>query len=475
MQYKHPVINDIRIWLLFFLLLRMFAINNPPLETQHNWRQTTVCMVARNFVETDARICFPRIDIAGNLTGITGMEFPLLNYLIYLVSLVFGYEHYWGRIINLLVSTVGLWYFYRIVKLYFQHKHAFYATLLMVFSLWFSFSRKIMPDTFSVSLILISLYYGIAFFRRQKPIKDLLLYTIFAVLGMLSKIPAAIMLAPLLFVILKSNTSLQKKIVFSLLSFVAVVPTVFWYYYRVPYLTTHYGFSHFFMGVDISEGLQHLWNDKFGVMFRFYDSAMKYIGFLLFVAGTFMAFRNSEKNLIYPFVVISVLFVVFMIVSGPNFAEHNYYIIPYIPLMALIAAYPLTRIKHKKLAIIILIAAGVEGIAGQQHDFFINKERMALMQLETDLNKICPRNTLIVINSNDYPTPMYFAHRKGWIASNNDLQNEQYIKKINRKGCRYIVVLKKVFGTAIDIKYPIIHNCKNYTIYSINKTSKTTQ
>ncbi len=68
-------------------------------------------MPARNFLEVDANIFYPRIDIAGEKTGITGMEFPLLNYIIFLQAKIFGYAHWYGRLINLIVSSVRLFIF----------------------------------------------------------------------------------------------------------------------------------------------------------------------------------------------------------------------------------------------------------------------------------------------------------------------------------------------------------------------------
>ncbi|MBN1597984.1 MAG: hypothetical protein JW894_06795 [Bacteroidales bacterium] len=77
-----------KFWLLIFFIIRLFHITQPPIETQHSWCQTTVLMGARNFYEIEVNILYPRLDFAGEKSGITGMEFPILNYLIYLVSLV---------------------------------------------------------------------------------------------------------------------------------------------------------------------------------------------------------------------------------------------------------------------------------------------------------------------------------------------------------------------------------------------------
>ena len=37
-------LKDIRFWIIFLFLLRLYGITNPPLEVGHNWRQTTVAM-----------------------------------------------------------------------------------------------------------------------------------------------------------------------------------------------------------------------------------------------------------------------------------------------------------------------------------------------------------------------------------------------------------------------------------------------
>ena len=50
------ILKDIRFWLIFFFIIRLISITNPPLEILHNWRQTTVTMVARNFLEINSNI-----------------------------------------------------------------------------------------------------------------------------------------------------------------------------------------------------------------------------------------------------------------------------------------------------------------------------------------------------------------------------------------------------------------------------------
>jgi hypothetical protein len=127
--FRRKAIADIRFWIVLFFVLRLYGITDPPLESAHHWRQVTGDMVARNFYEIDNNILFPRLDTAGEKTGITGTEFPTLNYLMYLFSLIFGFYDWFGRLIVLTVSSFGILYFYKLLKIKFDER-LFYCLLL---------------------------------------------------------------------------------------------------------------------------------------------------------------------------------------------------------------------------------------------------------------------------------------------------------------------------------------------------------
>ena len=91
-----------------------------------------------------------------------------------------------------------------------------------------------------------------------------------------------------------------------------------------------------------------------------------------------------------------------------------------------------------------------------------------MLELESELSAFSDSKDLIAINSGEVPTPMYFAHRKGWVETNQNLLNEQYISELKMKGLRFIVVLKNGFGTETSLPYPIQLENKHYLIYSLN-------
>lgn len=465
------ILRDIRFWIVLFFLIRLIGIGNPSLEVGHNWRQTTVTMVARNFLEVDNNIFYPRIDMAGEKTGITGMEFPLLNYLIYLTAEVLGYQHWYGRLINLIVSSLGLWFFFKLLRKYFNEETAFYSTIILTVSVWFQFSRKIMPDTFAMSIIIACIYYGTNYLegtQSKKRYLNLAAYFVLLMLGVLSKLPSAYLLIIFGIFLLNKQITLKRKLIFSVVSLAGLVPGLIWYFYWVPHLVKEYDYWHFFMGKSISQGYQEIRQNPISTTKRFYDTALKFVGFGAFLYGLVISIIKKEWRI--PLILILSLagFSVIMLKGGYTFFHHNYYIIPFVPVMALIAGYGLSKIGNNKFAILLLIVISIEGIANQHHDFRIMESEKALLNLEKDLDKVSSRNELILINSGTYPTPMYFAHRKGWITSNYQIKDKEYIEELSEKGLKYIVIMKKVFGTEITINWAeVLLENEDYCIYRI--------
>jgi 4-amino-4-deoxy-L-arabinose transferase-like glycosyltransferase len=466
------LVKDIRFWIAFFFLVRLVGITNPPLEVGHNWRQTTVTMPARNFLEIDNNILYPRLDIAGEKTGITGMEFPALNYIIYLVSAVFGYEHWYGRLINLLFSSLGLLFFYKLIKKHFSASHALYATLILIVSIWFQFSRKIMPDTFAMSMVIASMYYASNYFdniARNKNILPLFAYLLLMTLGVLCKLSTGYALVILGIFMLDKTIPLKKKVIFCMVSVIGIIPVLVWYFYWVPQLVETYGFWHFFMGKSFALGSAEIWANLSDVLSRFYDTSIKYVGFLVFILGLIFAIIKKEKVILLVLILGFLTFSIIVLKAGINFSLHNYYVIPFVPIMAFVAGYGLTKIKNTGIVILLLSAIAVEGISNQHQDFSIHKKDAYLITLESDLDTIFGRDELIVINSDYFPTPMYFAHRKGWICNNAQIENKKYIQKLKTKGLKYLVVLKRNYelGNKFDT-YKMVLETSDYIVYQVS-------
>lgn len=440
MFFNRTILRDIRFWIVVFFLMRLIGITNPPLETGHNWRQSLTCMIARNFLEIDNSILYPRIDMAGEKSGIIGSEFPFFNYLIYLFSELFGYAHWYGRLINLSVSSLGIWYFYRLAKEYFSREIAFNASLVLLSSIWFAFSRKIMPDTFSIALLIAGLYHGNCYLLYERHrIANALMFFMLCTLGMLVKIPALSLFAGCGMALFIPEIPSKRKLLFFCMVALSLVFVFSWYFIWVPHLLEVYRFQLYFPK-GLLEGAGEILPLLDLLAEKFYFAALhSYFAFAFALWGLFRFCKFESTRYIAAFLGITCVFMLFILKTGSVFPLHNYYVIPFVPLMALMAAYGMDKLKNTyRIVCIVLIC--VEGIANQQHDFFIHSNQVYKTELEALLDNTIDRNEKIIINGGQSPQDMYFAHRRGWSIEPDRMANKAYIDSLISLGARYAVV-----------------------------------
>ena len=458
--------RDIRFWIVCFFLLRMYGITLPPLEVGHNIRQTDGLMIARNFYERSPNILYPTIDVAGEKSGIVGSEFPILNYLIYLVSLVFGFEDWFGRLINLIVSSVGTFCFFKLIQRYFNQTVAFNATIILLVSLWFTYSRKNIPDTFAASLCLMGLYFAFRYLEKGAS-PQLLFYVFFSALGGLSKISSLTLLSVLAVPIFSSKFQRTRKISLVLCSIFVIVPVYLWYFLWVPYLNNKFQFSMFFMGWSFLDGLRQILNYWTGALERFYDTALKYSGFLSFLIGVYFVIRKRQATPFLIFILTFTAYLFIIIKSGSYFITNEYYILTIIPAMAFLAGWGLAQLKSRVALTIALIVISVEGIANKFQDFRIRQPYAEMTTLESILDSVSHRADLIAINGSGSGTPMFFSHRRGWISTNEMLASEKYRSELLRNGCKYILILKKAPWSALDLDYEVVYDSEYFRVYKL--------
>ncbi len=468
---------DARLLILAFFLLRLVGITNPPLERNQNWRQATTNMYARNFLEVDNNPLRCRVDMAGDLTGITAKEFPAFNYLIYLMAEAFGWQHWYGRLISLVVSSFGLWFFYLLVKKYIDHASseirnrkseiAFPATVILACSIWFGHSRIIMPDTFSVSLVLAGLWFGLEWLHRGSGWR-LLLFGLLGTLGALSKLPSGFLLAALAFPFFDKTILPKRKIAMAAMAAVLLACCGWWYFRWLPHVVATYGYEHYPMR-SLAVGMWEIFGDLPEVFERFYQSALKsYMAFGLYVAGVGLAVWRRNWGLLALFGLLSAVFVAYMFKSGASFYHHNYYIIPFVPVMAVMAGYGLAQIPRPWLRHLLLLAVAVEGIANQQDAFFIKKNELPKLHLEAIADSLSQRSDLVAFHEETgNPQELYFAHRKGWLVNAAQLSDANYLADLQRRGCQLLFINKKNWGERVRPGRKLVFENDDYLVFGL--------
>jgi hypothetical protein len=458
------IFTDIRFWIFVFFLIRLVGITHAPLEVGHNWRQCLTNMVARNFLIHGAHLLYPMIDMAGEKTGIIGSEFPLFNYLIYLVSSVFGYSHWYGRLINLSVSSLGLYYFYKLAEKLFNKRMAFNSTMVLATSIWFTFSRKIMPDTFSVSLVIIGLFFAYNYLENSKK-SNLIPFFVFCTLGMLCKIPSLSLFSAIAIPVFVKNVDVRKKAALALVGAVSFAIASLWYFYWVPHLVETYRYQLYFPK-GIIEGMQEIIPQLPNYLKKFYFSSLKsYLAFTCAVVGVVFLIRDKQKIAAVGMGFIALIFLLFTLKTGAIFPTHNYYIIPFTPVMALLAGYFISRIPIKYQYILLCLIA-TEGILNQKHDFFVQENQLYKLELEEITEEYIPAGDLIVINGGPSPQDIYFSNRKGWTVTNEAILDAAYLNALIDLGAQYLILDLSDLPRHPK-QYPMIFMDTHYAIYQL--------
>jgi hypothetical protein len=454
----------LKVFIVFAFLIRLVHITDPPIEIAHNWRQTTSLMVARNFYQLDNNILYPTLDETGEKRGVVGMEFPALPYSIYLVSTVFGYDHWYGRLINLIVVSFGLWYFFKLCRFWFDERTSFFATMALMCSALIHLARKVLPDPMAQALVIIGIWHGTAYLKNNKP-HHLLLYFLFATLGALVKIPFGAYLVVLAFPFFAKEVSTARRLFFAAISALVVGIVYWWYFIWNMHLADKFGLW-YNSGRSITEGFRELGEHRGDVLERFYFNAFhSYVFFGIALAGFIVALIRKEKKLIFLLVACTPVFAGYMMKSGFLFAHHGYYALVIVPVMALFVGYLLSSIPTKYAIPLLLIGVG-ESIANQQHDFFIKEKEFQKTTLTTIADSLSERNELVALATNQNPNEFYFLNRKGWMVSGENIRTD-FLDSLHVKGCELLFMRKGKYNE--ELPYIRVFENQDYLVFDLGE------
>jgi hypothetical protein len=187
------------------------------------------------------------------------------------------------------------------------------------------------------------------------------------------------------------------------------------------------------------------------------------VAFIVFMAGVFLVIKR-RNSLPGGILLISFLVLFFYAVkTGDIFPTHNYYIIPFVPVMALIAGYALDALPWPRLAYLVLVVVAIESIGNQHVDFHPNTGEMYKLELEDLADMVSVKDDLIAITGGNNPQELYFAHRKGWILDKREFLDDAYISLLKERGCRYLFVNRNVLDQPLP--YPVVHKDTHYIVY----------
>lgn len=405
--------------------------------------------------------------ICDSREGILAQEFPLFNYLIAGIWQVFGTSNWSFRLFNLLIASLGLFFFSKIARRFVGERAALYATVIFGVSAAFIYARKAMPDVFAVSLVLVGVEYGWRYLE-QKQTKSLVLFFLFATLGILCKMPAALVLGLMAGPVFNKDYDQKSKQVLIGVGAAAVAIMAYWYFIWTPWIEKEKGFPLFYP-TSISEGFKQLVEMKTDTIARFYPIALtSRLAFLSCLAGIGWMFWKQQRALMVAGGLSMVLLAGYMLKSGGTFSGHEYYVIPFVPMMSLWAGYGLYEaVKNQWLQLLLLLVIAVEAIYQHKKDFFFPWQEQKFLKLEKIVDEHIPKESRILVNNREgSPIMMYFAHRRGWTVTDR-MKDSAWVAGESTVGLNYMVIERTRLKDTLP--WPKIYEDNEFQIYKTKK------
>jgi hypothetical protein len=333
-----------------FLLIGIYfyigVFKTLPLRPQsvHQWAQCDRASVALNFGEDTFNFFKPRVHNTNNGSGITGMEFPMMNYLAGMLFRLFGNLDFFYRLLMMITITAGLVAAFKMAIIQLNNfAQGVFAVLFMSLSpILVFYTPNYLPDTASLGLILISWYYFFQF-RTTQHQKYLAFLLVLGSLACLMKITSLIsiltmigitgieMFSPSYF----GAGQLQKKNKLKALAGLTgvILVTALWYAYA-KWLSAVNHSGLFLLQTKIPgsmnevkdnlEYIDNLWRKQYYSQITYYAIA---------VTGIVIAYFHKHAKRLDLAITISLWLgaIGFFFIMLGQFRDHDYYIIALLP------------------------------------------------------------------------------------------------------------------------------------------------
>jgi len=182
--------------LLFAAVLRLQYLTLPFAEA-HRWRSITNVDIARNFAERSMNLFYPQVSWGGPTHPFVGMEFPLLQWSLAALYVVFGEHPVLARLLSIAFSIGTLWAVYALGRYMFNAATGRAAAFLLAISpSAVFFGRIFLSDTPMVFFSVLGVLGWVRYLDTGK-MRDAIFGSVATALAALVKIPAIMILVPI--------------------------------------------------------------------------------------------------------------------------------------------------------------------------------------------------------------------------------------------------------------------------------------
>lgn len=407
----------------------------------HQSAQASRASVALNYAQDGMNFFKPKVHGCKNTSGITGLEFPLINYGAAVCYKLFGFHDFWFRFLMLITITLGIVFAIRTALLF--TKQAWIALSIAI--VWFLspvlvyYSPNYNPDTASLGLVMISWFFAFTYLNTHKT-SALLLWTLFLALASLTKLVSLISLVVVcsLFVLhymsfISLKLSRKQIVTWVACGILVLVITLLWYKYA-RYLTESSGNKQFSLRLHSPKSLETLnkvWKSISWQWIPYYYSYTMYWFLLVISIISVIIYKHVSRLLFSITVLLYAGALAFFILMMPQFIDHDYYIITLLPavffhiLMFVSAVQKLSFRYISNIVLIILLPLGVYSVIhARKHQlsrygglyYSWDSDFSAYYDLEPKLRAlgISPNDKFLSFNDWTPNNTLYLINQKGW-------------------------------------------------------------
>jgi len=451
-----------------FVLLRLYGIGAPLLE-MHNVRQTQTAMIARNLAADRFNVFYTRIDWAGNEPGYVVQEFPLYQLVVALASTLGGDLDTVGRLVALGCSGVAALWLFLIARRLFSPEVALWTlACFAVCPMTVFMSKAFMINMMALSLSLMAVHDSLtwapggttASFTTASLLRGMVAITLATLVNLTTVAPAVVAM-----LVIGGRRALRDRAGFASAAagavfFVAV--NLAWNLHAASVNRLYYP----------DWGATNVVGHVFGLgasrleLYPWFRIAM-YLGyFVLGVHGLILVAVGAWRARLASGMARSVLLawsagaVAYYFVFFNALRGHNYYSLPIIPLLCLLAGIgadylwrrlrttPLWSFRLAGLAFAVTLPIWLAfPLAHSLEEDRISYDAARDLGARSEPDALALVATLHTdVASKVYPTILYYAERRGWnIASANEpVIDYDDVDRKRAAGARYLLV---TYGT----------------------------
>lgn len=472
-------------------------------QSVHQWRQCDCLSFALNYYQEDISFFEPQLNyLAGDGTGKTVSDCPLIYYSVAQLWKVFGYHEFIYRLMVLTICFLGLLSLMKTIEGILKDSFmALIISLLMYTStILVYYSNNFMMNVPSFSFALIGIYYFYHFFKTEKT-KYLFFSMVMYLLGGLLKIPALTSFMAIIglyflelfgFVKLKKDHKLFSKPIIHFLPFAIIGIVIFlWYYYAYQYNKNNNA-GIFLIGIlpiweVAKERIIGIYKHVWVALFDSYHSPfIQYLS--VFMLLMIFVFRKKQNTILFfstSFLFIG--FVLFIILWYDVFDFHDYYLINQLIFMISIFVTFFWFIKNHykklylnvvfRLVLIVILAVHINFCRNNIRYRYFGELNHAHVTGTKSLEKIDPyldsigidkSQKVLFMNDGSFNIALYLMNRKGYTAyyGTSEEAFQERIKRVD-----YLMINDTSLLSRDYIKEPInkkIGNYKNIHIFSLS-------